>query len=147
MDTGNTGYGLFARQDMFSGAILGPYSGAFIPENVSNTSDYLTNIWTGLWSDDNFSEGTIDALHAGSAMRFINSSCIPNAILEHSTVGMDLRIVVVKLIKNVKAGEQIFLNYGAKYFTNGKYCRCGKKQCNYLESGSSDSSSSGESDT
>jgi hypothetical protein len=142
-DTGNTGYGLYARQDLFSGTILGPYSGAFIPDDASNESDYLTNIWIGLWSEGNFSEGTIDALHAGSPMRFINSSCTPNAILEHRTVGMDLRIVIVKLIKNVKAGEQIFLSYGVKYFTNGRYCRCGEKRCKFskLEAGDSGRSS------
>jgi hypothetical protein len=72
MDTGNTGYGLFARQDMFSGAILGSYSGAFIPQNASNESDYLTNIWIGLWSDDNFSEGRL--MHCTPELRCASST-------------------------------------------------------------------------
>ncbi|MCY1164214.1 SET domain protein [compost metagenome] len=73
----------------------------------------------------------IDAKHGGNSSRWINHSCQPNCEADEN----DGR-VFIKALRNIKAGEELFYDYGliidAKYTKKLKAeypCWCGAKSC------------------
>ena len=73
----------------------------------------------------------IDAKHGGNSSRWINHSCKPNCEADEE----DGR-VFIKALRNIKAGEELFYDYGliidAKYTPKllAEYpCWCGAKSC------------------
>jgi uncharacterized protein len=76
-------------------------------------------------------EHVIDAKHGGNAARWINHACAPNCEADE----IDGR-VFIKALRTLKAGEELFYNYGLiideRYTAKLKKeyaCRCGAKTC------------------
>lgn len=130
--SGVHGKGVYALQDLAEGETLIEYVGKVItwkealrlhphdPENPNHT--FYFHI------DD---KHVIDGKQGGNSARWINHSCDPNCEADDE----DGRIFV-KALRNIKAGEEIFYDYGlvidAKYTPKllAEYpCWCGAKDC------------------
>ena len=113
------GLGLFAGEPIKKGACIIEYIGREISEREKYTSrsKYLFEI-----SD----EKTIDGSSRSNKARYINHSCRPNAEPE---IYRGRIFIFAK--RNIKAGEEIFYDYGAEYwdeYIGQKKCRCAKCQ-------------------
>lgn len=99
-----TGLGLFTLQPIPAGKRIVEYLGPIVTTEEVNRrgGKYFFEI------DENFS---IDGSARTNIARYINHACRPNA--EAFTSG---RRVWIWSKKNIKAGEQITLNYGKAYF-------------------------------
>jgi hypothetical protein len=130
--SGVHGKGVYALQDLAEGETLIEYVGKVItwkealkrhphdPENPNHT--FYFHI------DD---KHVIDGKQGGNSARWINHSCDPNC--EADDEGGR---IFVKALRNIKAGEEIFYDYGliidAKYTPKllAEYpCWCGAKSC------------------
>ena len=129
--TKKTGYGVFAEHDMSRGMIAGEYTGALKRDDPANESDYLAHLSIGQWTDADQAYCMVDAMYAGSVFRFMNSSCKPNAELDEIAVGVDCRIAIVRIIRDIKKGEELCISYGSGYFNQGFRCRCGEDNCQF----------------
>jgi SET domain-containing protein len=77
----------------------------------------------------------IDALFGGNASMWINHSCKPNCKAIEEDVGKKSRVFLYAN-KNIKAGEELFYDYGleiegkiTKSLKKDYECRCGHKNC------------------
>ncbi len=66
----------------------------------------------------------IDGSVGGNAAQFINHSCQPNSFVRI----MHGRIIFFAL-RDIKAGEEITLDYIESYHSNEKRCDCGAAKC------------------
>ncbi|MFC6281627.1 MULTISPECIES: SET domain-containing protein [Polaromonas] len=130
--SGVHGKGVFALNDLAEGETLIEYVGEIIswkealrrhphdPKDPNHTFYFHM--------DENH---VIDAKHGGNSSRWINHSCQPNCEADEN----DGR-VFIKALRNIKAGEELFYDYGliidAKYTKKLKAeypCWCGAKSC------------------
>lgn len=112
-----TGLGLFTNKDIPAGKRIVEYVGPVVTtEEVDRRrGKYFFEI------DENFS---IDGSPRSNIARYINHSCRPNA--EAFVTG---RRIWIWSKKNIKAGEQITINYGKTYFDDHIKpvgCKCDK---------------------
>ncbi|KAK3367730.1 hypothetical protein B0H63DRAFT_565643 [Podospora didyma] len=118
--TAGMGYGIFVQPNKTvpRGMLLGDYLGELIPSSLAptNISPYIY----GLTIDTR-----IDAKKIGNWTRFMNSHCFPNVEGAQEHIGKVLSMVF-RASKDIKGGEQLFIDYGAWYF-KGKYCKCSWK--------------------
>jgi uncharacterized protein len=71
--------------------------------------------------DDRWS---IDGSRGGNGTHYINHSCRPTAFLQ--TVGGHL---LVMALRDIRAGEEITVDYVATYHSDRKRCTCGAPGC------------------
>ncbi|KAE9336527.1 hypothetical protein PF008_g12970 [Phytophthora fragariae] len=94
-DTGRVGLGVYTTTKLDVGDVLGEYCGEL----------------------SEFPAIVEDALKSGSVTRFICHACDPNATFLEQQNRSSVK-VIVKMIKDVKAGAQITVNYGKeRWFT------------------------------
>ena len=66
----------------------------------------------------------IDGSRGGNGTQYINHSCQPNAytrlVYEH---------IIFFALRDIRAGEEITLDYGDSYHSDEKRCRCGAPKC------------------
>ncbi len=113
-----TGLGLFTLEDIPAGRRIIEYLGPIVTtEEVDRRrGKYFFEI------DENFA---IDGTPRSNIARYINHSCRPNA---EAFVSVRRRIWIWSK-KNIKAGEQITINYGKSYFDDHIRpigCKCEK---------------------
>ncbi|MFS2033107.1 SET domain-containing protein [Polaromonas sp. CT11-55] len=130
--SGVHGKGVFAVQDLAEGETLIEYVGEVInwkealrrhphdPKDPNHTFYFHID-----------EDHVIDAKHGGNSSRWINHSCKPNCEADE----VDGR-VFIKALRNIKAGEELFYDYGliidAPYTKKllAEYpCWCGAKNC------------------
>ena len=130
--SGVHGKGVFALQDLAEGETLIEYVGEVItwkealrrhphdPQDPNHTFYFHID-----------ETHVIDAKHGGNSSRWINHSCKPNCEADESNGK-----VFIKALRNIKAGEELFYDYGliidAKYTKKllAEYpCWCGAKSC------------------
>lgn len=117
-----TGKGLFTEQEIPKGVCIIEYIGKVVSEEVAirDRGKYLFEI------DKN---KTIDGNIPSNIARYINHSCAPNC----EAIGPKGRVFIFSL-KRIKAGAELFYDYGKEYFkehikTRGCRCsKCAKKQ-------------------
>ena len=102
------GWGVFARQAIKKGELIGEYTGVV-------TKMGLGNAYTMFYAPE-FPELIIDATHFGNEMRFINHDSDPNCwfYFSHCEEGLPHRIFVAT--RDIEVGEQILTNYGEQYW-------------------------------
>ncbi len=108
-----TGLGLFALIPFPANKKIIEYIGPIITCEAADKSrsKYLFEL------DD---RRTIDGSSRKNLARYINHSCEPNA--QAFTTG---KRIWIWLLRNLKAGEEITINYGEQYMdTHIKRCRC-----------------------
>jgi len=127
-----TGKGLFACVEIPKGEFIVEYTGEKIPTKVADAlkTRYLFEL------DDDW---TIDGESLSNIARYINHSCEPNAEAEiHDDH------ILISAIRDIKAGEEISIDYGDEYFDEfikPTGCKCGAANC---RSGTPDEKPGGE---
>ena len=111
-----TGKGLFALLNIPSGEFIIEYTGEKIPTSVADNHPgrYLFEVDT---------DWTINGENESNTARYINHCCDPNAEAEIQ----DSRIYILAT-KNIKADEEITIDYGQEYFDEfikSVGCKCG----------------------
>jgi uncharacterized protein len=66
----------------------------------------------------------VDASHSTDALRFINHSCRPNAVLK-----LNQGRVEFHSMRDIVAGEELTANYGETHHRGRLRCRCGVPGC------------------
>ena len=130
--SGVHGKGVFALQDLAEGETLIEYLGEVITWKEAlrrHPHDPTDPNHTFYFHMDE--KHVIDAKHGGNSSRWINHSCKPNCEADET----DGR-VFIKALRNIKAGEELFYDYGliidAKYTPEllAEYpCWCGASSC------------------
>ena len=130
--SGVHGKGVFAVHDLAEGETLIEYIGEVITWKEAlrrHPHDPTDPNHTFYFHMDE--KHVIDAKHGGNSSRWINHSCKPNCEADET----DGR-VFIKALRNIKAGEELFYDYGliidAKYTPKllAEYpCWCGAKSC------------------
>uniref|UniRef100_H3GY83 SET domain-containing protein n=1 Tax=Phytophthora ramorum TaxID=164328 RepID=H3GY83_PHYRM len=129
-DTGRVGLGVYTATDLDVGDVLGEYCGELTefpavvegqpPVAVKENSGY-TLLYNAKSVNKNYVY--VDALRCGSITRFLSHSCEPNAAFVEQQTRSRVR-VLVKMIKNVKAGAQVTVHYG-----NERWFKCACDRC------------------
>ncbi|MDB5891374.1 MAG: nuclear protein [Polaromonas sp.] len=126
------GKGVFALQDLAEGETLIEYAGEVItwPEALRrHPHDPSNPNHTFYFHIDE--KHVIDGKHGGNSSRWINHSCQPNCEAED-----DEGRIFIKALRNIKAGEELFFDYGlvidarhTKKLLAEYPCWCGAKNC------------------
>lgn len=116
-----TGYGLFVSESLKKGDLIGQYTG--VVQEASDYNDSGEDISSGTefaWDYPDEIPGLpaleINAVTAGSLLRFVNHSFTPNLRVEHAVIGNEWMIFFVLDI-NVKSDTQLFCDYGNDYWS------------------------------
>ena len=127
--SGVHGWGVFARNALRAGQVIGEYTGkryAAGEVEAVDWNDQLTYLF-GL------SDGSvIDGAQGGNATRHINHACDPNAEAVESDGAAGELIVTVRTLRNVRAGEEVFLDYALVIDGDDPSdypCACGQARC------------------
>lgn len=110
------GLGLFTTEPIKKGAFIIEYIGPLLNDDQvqKKGGKYLFALGK---------KWTIDGTSRKNIARYINHSCLPNC----EPIQYAQRIKI-KAKRNIKAGEELFYDYGKEYFDEfiGKHCRCPK---------------------
>jgi SET domain-containing protein len=115
-----TGLGLFATAPIKKGAFIVEYKGRKLTTEQADKLEARGNRY--LYEIN--SRWAIDGTSRKNLGRYANHSCRPNA--ETHRIGHK---VIIRAIKNIKAGAEITYNYGRDYLTNvitRRGCKCDK---------------------
>ena len=112
-----TGKGLFTEEDIPKGACIIEYTGKVVSEEVAirDRGKYLFTVAKGI---------TIDGNVSSNIARYINHSCASNC----EAIGPRGKVFIFST-KRIKAGEELFYDYGKGYFDEHikpHGCRCSK---------------------
>ncbi|KAL4719851.1 hypothetical protein ACJJTC_012438 [Scirpophaga incertulas] len=147
---GARGWGLRAARAVRRGQPLAAYCGELLPLPAADArrhDEYVFSLDVKPDLLEQCSERTalcVDARGWGSAARFANHSCAPNAAPVRVFCGArDLRRphAVLYAAKHIRAGEEITFDYGDKFWSvKSKWmkCECGTPDCRYGEKSESD---------
>lgn len=125
-ETRDMGIGVFAKQAIPSGTVLGLFSGAVRPYGqLAPAQKPYSNF---LFRDAEHGELCVDASAGGNWTRFMNHSCEPNCGFARALRCGHTRVIYARTRRDVEAGGQLFVDYGRDYF-EGTECRCGSGQC------------------
>jgi SET domain-containing protein len=126
------GRGVFAKRVIKKGELIGEYTGERITEKESDRRypfDDDERHHTFLFQLDNGL--IIDAMHGGSAVRFINHSCDPNCEANEEDSRM-----YISAIKDIPKGQELAYDYNfileERHTPKAKAqypCYCGSKKC------------------
>lgn len=122
------GQGVFALRDFLGGEEIGLYAGRrFAPdESHAGWDDQFTFLF-GL------SDGSvIDGAQGGNATRHINHACSPNVEAVERRAYNDELELVVRAIRRIRAGEELFLDYALVIDGDDPAdypCACGTGAC------------------
>lgn len=104
------GLGLFARDTIYKGDSIGPYTGKVITDQQAGRAPYVNSLYI-LWiCRDHWVVGEGEA---ASYTRYINHSDKPNSRFVVSTRWKKARI---EAIRRIRSGDEIFVDYGPEYW-------------------------------
>lgn len=108
------GYGLFADEDLPSGAYIGEYCGFVrrLSRFHHDENSFCLHYPTIFWSFEYF---VVDALNEGNELRFMNHSSEPN-VEPFSAVDRRLLHQIFLTSKPVSKGEQLLFDYGSDFW-------------------------------
>jgi hypothetical protein len=127
----DTGLGVFVNPNsagLEEGEWLGEYIGEILPADarVETMSAYTFNMdgITYRGSKEHVPDLIIDSARMGNWTRFVNSSCTPNVAAFQHQIGR-VRSILYRTTRPINPGEQLFVFYGADYFTaRNMQCQC-----------------------
>lgn len=133
LSPGIHGTGLFSGEDVDEGRSLIEYTGNRVRgergvnmhrglERLNFSPDILVTLCKG--------KGTIGSRGCGNEAMYVNHSCNPNAFIYEMTFGKK-RIVVIKAIRKILAGEEDTIDYGFNSLLSPivLICLCGPTNC------------------
>ncbi len=106
-----------------AGAWIGVYLGELLPSMApeAETSDYAFTLPA---ANKGAREVVVDVQTHGNWTRFVNSCCRPNVEATLEQVG-GVRVVALRVVREIKGGEEVVICYGRRYFEGRKMvCRC-----------------------
>ncbi len=108
-----SGKGLFSKTQIKKGETIGSYIGRYMNDKEFNSGKHENNHYILYVCKDCY----IDAedLKKSNYTRFINHSLKPNCKFVVSTRHKTAR---VEALRNIKAGEELFLNYGEDFWVH-----------------------------
>lgn len=123
---GVMGKGVFANQSIPRGTIIGEYLGRLYPSKVLPLSDRYIFVIS--------EHCEVTANELGNLTRFVNHHCHPNV-----TAGLGMygkrQVIMYTANRAIKAGEQLFVDYGEVYFTRpNNLCKCDAMAGDHLPS-------------
>lgn len=132
-ETKDMGIGVFTKQSIPIGTVLGLYHGIVRPyEQLTAAQKRYSNF---LFKHPQHGELYVDASVSGNWTRFLNHSCDPNCAFARALRCGYMRVIYVRTRRFIRAGEQLFVDYGRDYFDSID-CKCGSKGCRSVNSGS-----------
>ncbi|ORX96301.1 hypothetical protein BCR34DRAFT_457438, partial [Clohesyomyces aquaticus] len=137
--TPDRGIGVLTKSAFRRGTVLGYYTGVVRPALATLQSDYLMEMEIGKIPEvDKYLSGPlmkgndtviIDGKEKGNWTRFINHHCKPYCTFRIRRVGK-VRIMVVETVRDVPAGVELTVDYGAEYYgQTDLVCMCGAANC------------------
>ena len=122
------GQGVFALRDLRAGEKIGHYTGRrYAPDETHEAWDGSLTCLFGL------SDGTvIDGAQGGNATQHINHACAPNVEAVERRAASDDLVLVVRTLRQIRAGEELFLDYALVIDGDdptGYPCACGTDDC------------------
>ncbi|KAG6356427.1 hypothetical protein INS49_015815 [Diaporthe citri] len=125
-ETREIGIGVFTKQAIPKGTVLGLYSGALrLYDQLSPAQKRYSNF---LFKHPQHGELYLDASAGGNWTRFLNHSCGPNCSFARALRCGHTRVIYVRARRQIQAGEQLFVDYGRDYFQSLE-CKCRSKDC------------------
>ncbi|KUF89401.1 DNA polymerase delta small subunit [Phytophthora nicotianae] len=127
---GRVGLGVYTTTDLDVGDVVGEYCGELSefptvvhgqPDQAVKQNSGYTLLYNAKSTKKNYVY--VDALKCGSITRFISHACDPNAAFVEQQTRTRVK-VLVKMIKDVKAGAQITVHYG-----NERWFKCACDDC------------------
>ena len=115
------GRGCFATTRFRKRRTIAEYSGERITNAEARRRAAGRRVLRICGLDDRWS---IDGARGGNATQYINHSCRPNAYLQ--TYGSHL---LVMALRDIRAGEEITVDYVDTYHPDTKPCTCGVRGC------------------
>ena len=106
------GFGVFANARLKKGEMVGEYTGEVKKGDSSSKSAY---IFAFMIYGNFMANYVLDAEKAGNEMRFVNHSQTPNLDFKYVFSQGQWHIIFVAN-RDVKVGEQLFINYGSSYW-------------------------------
>jgi uncharacterized protein len=109
------GKGLFTKVNLKKGDHIGYYMGKILTDDLANSNKYVESRYL-LWICKDwwiYGEG-----RESNFTRFINHSKKPNAELITSVRWKTARFIA---LKSIKAGEELFFDYGKDYWDNMEF--------------------------
>lgn len=132
-ETRDMGIGVFAKQNIPCGTVLGLFSGAVRPYgHLTPAQKPYSNF---LFRHPEHGELYVDASAGGNWTRFMNHSCEPNCAFARALRCGHTRVIYARTRRDVQAGEELFVDYGVDYFEGSTECRCGSGRCLSIKSG------------
>lgn len=114
------GRGCFARVDLASGKKIAEYTGERISDAEANRRAGRRRLRIcdidGRWS--------LDGSKGGNGTHYINHCCEPNAYMK-TVYGH----ILVMALRDIKAGEEITVDYHSTLHSDRKRCTCGAPSC------------------
>ncbi|KNC81757.1 hypothetical protein SARC_05941 [Sphaeroforma arctica JP610] len=129
-DTNSKGYGVRCKSDIKRGALIAEYVGEIVSETecrrrMTERYKHMNNFYFLHHTGNN----VIDGCQYGSAARFINHSCSPNAHIEKWTVKGLVRVGIFASTA-IARGTEICYDYKYRVMGQGNVvCRCGSDNC------------------
>ncbi len=130
------GLGVRALQRIDKGSYLSEYVGRYIPPDGEDPEDpqAVYHLEAGMSTltvpKRRFVMGRISAAVVGSWTRFINHSCEPSTDFHRVCVGGRHRLGI-QAVRQIEMYEEITIDYGDVYWTEGRLCRCGAGSCKW----------------
>lgn len=110
------GFGVFARKNIKKDSLIGEYTGIVRSHTVNPDSKYAfaypTMVIEGKENDDL----VIDAADSGNVTRFVNHSTTHKNVENSFFYDDSGRHVIFYAGRDIKAGEQLFIDYGPDYW-------------------------------
>lgn len=125
-ETKEMGIGVFTKQAIPKGTVLGLYSGVVrCHDQLTPAQKQYSNF---LFKHPEHGEFCVDASTDGNWTRFLNHSCEPNCTFARALRCGYTRVIYVRTGRQILAGEQLLADYGWDYFQSVD-CKCGSKDC------------------
>ncbi|EFO93342.1 hypothetical protein CRE_24784 [Caenorhabditis remanei] len=130
--SGDTGYGLFAKENINEVDQVCIYAGSIIPkkEHEKRVLKYKKKNFTHFYAykvGDLF----VDPTESGNLARFANHSCSPNMVAERWQIDRRFegyRTIVFIAKRPICEGDELTVHYGEKLNVSQE-CRCGEDNC------------------
>lgn len=120
------GKGVFANQTIPSESIIGEYLGRLHPPKSLPVHDRYVFVIPGI--------GEVTANQFGNITRFVNHHCDPNVTARLGMYGKR-QVVLYAANREIRAGEQLFVDYGSVYFSLPDFpCRCDAQDGDHVPS-------------
>lgn len=114
------GKGLFAGTRIAARAKIGEFEGAVITIREARRRANGRSIVAIVELED----FALDAMHTGRGFRYINHSCEPNTFMRCTP-----RRAEFYALRDIRAGEELTVDYGDSHHDGKLPCRCGAARC------------------